>query len=56
MKSVDEEVAGDEPSDLYQSVLIRLDDNYLFGFLIKQLFSGHVVVYIPGAPQTWEGK
>ena len=55
MKSVGDEVAGIEPSEHYQSVLVRLDDNFLFGFLVERLSSGHVVVYIPGAPQPWEG-
>lgn len=55
MKTVGEEAAGIEPSDRYQSVLIRLDDCHLLGFLVEQLFGRHAVVFIPGAPKPWEG-
>lgn len=55
MKSVGEDVAGIKPSDQHQSILVRMDDGYLFGFLVERLASGHAVVFMPGAPKPWEG-
>jgi uncharacterized membrane protein len=55
MKGVGEEFAGNEPSDHHESVLVRLDDGYLLGFLVERLESGHSVVFLPGAPKPWNG-
>jgi len=55
MKGVGEEFAGNEPTDHHESVLVRLDDGYLLGFLVEHLESGHSVVFLPGAPKPWDG-
>ena len=39
MKGVGEEFAGNEPTDHHESVLVRLDDGYLLGFLVERLES-----------------
>jgi uncharacterized membrane protein len=55
MKGVGEEFAGYEPSDRYESVMVRLDDGCLLGFLVERLGDGHSVVFLPGAPRPWDG-
>jgi uncharacterized membrane protein len=55
MKSVGEEYAAGAPTSSHESVLVRLDDSYQFGFLMERLNDGHVVVFVPGAPKPWGG-
>ncbi len=55
LKSIGEELVGNEPSDQYASAMVRLDDGYLLGFLVEKLDSGHSVVFLPGAPKPWAG-
>ena len=55
MRSVGEEFAGNDPTDSHQSVLVCLDDAYQLGVLVERLSSGHVVVFLPGAPKPWDG-
>ena len=51
MKNVGEEYAAGAPTSGHESVLVRLDDSYQLGFLVDRLASGHVVVFLPGAPK-----
>lgn len=55
MKTVGEEFAGSEPADTHQSVLLRLDEAYQFGFLVETIPGGYAVVFVPGAPKPWDG-
>lgn len=55
MKNVGEEYAAGTPTGGHESVLVRLDDSYQLGFLVERLASGHVVVFLPGAPKPWSG-
>jgi uncharacterized membrane protein len=55
MKGVGEELAGNDPSDRNESILVRLDDGYVLGFLIERMDNGHTVVFLPGAPKPWDG-
>lgn len=55
MKNVGEEYAAGAPTSGHESVLVRLDDSYQLGFLVDRLASGHVVVFLPGAPKPWNG-
>jgi uncharacterized membrane protein len=55
MRTVGEEYAAGTPTSTHQSVLIRLDDSFQLGFLVERLNSGHVVVFVPGAPKPWNG-
>ncbi|MBT7303104.1 MAG: DUF502 domain-containing protein [Victivallales bacterium] len=55
MKGVGEEFSGSEPSDHHESVLVRLDEGHVLGFLVEHLDSGHSVVFLPGAPKPWDG-
>lgn len=55
MKNVGEEYAAGAPTSGHESVLVRLDDSYQLGFLVERLASGHVVVFLPGAPKPWNG-
>ena len=44
MRTVGEEVVGNDPTDTHQSVLIRLDECYMLGFLVEEISDTHVVV------------
>ena len=55
LKGVGEEFAGNEPSDRYESILLRQDDGCLLGFLVERLGNGQSVVFLPGAPKPWDG-
>ena len=56
MRNLGEEYAGGAPTSTHESVLVRLDDAYQLGFLVERLASGHVVVFVPGAPRPWDGN
>ena len=36
-------------------VLVRFDDNEQIGFEVERTGQGNVVVYLPGAPDSWSG-
>lgn len=55
MKTVGEEIAGNAPAAGHESVLVRFDDAWQLGFLVEHLDTGHVVVFVPGAPRPWDG-
>lgn len=55
MKNIGEEYAAGTPGAGQESVLVRLDDAYQFGFLMERLADGFVVVFVPGAPKPWSG-
>jgi len=55
MKNLGEEAAGARPSQRYESVLVQFDDTRQIGFLVERISGGKVVVFIPDAPNPWNG-
>ena len=55
MKNLGDEMSGESPTEVYQSVLVRLDDCFLIAFLVERIAGGYVVVFVPGSPSPWSG-
>ncbi len=55
VKGMTASVAGAEDGQGMTPVLARLDDYSQVAFEIERLEGGHVVVYLPGAPNPWSG-
>ncbi len=55
MKNLGDEMSGESPTEVYQSVLVRLDDCWQIAFLVERIAGGYVVVFVPGSPSPWSG-
>jgi len=55
MKNLGDEMSGESPTEVYKSVLIRLDDCWQIAFLVERIAGGYVVVFVPGSPSPWSG-
>jgi uncharacterized membrane protein len=49
-------VVGAEDGKAMTAVLARLDDYSQIAFEIERIEGGNVVVYLPGAPNSWSGS
>jgi len=55
IKGVTGEISDDEASDVFQPVLVRLDDQYQLGLEAERSDDGLVAVFLPGAPDMRSG-
>lgn len=55
MKSTYESKVGLEHPKEFQVVLVPID-GWMIGFLVEELNENEVMVFIPSAPNTWEGN
>lgn len=49
-------LAGDNEENQMAPVLARFDDSWQVAFRVEQLADRRVVLFIPGAPNTWSGS
>ncbi len=56
LKGVGESLLGVEKRTGYQPVLVRIEDAWQIAFLVERLESGHVAVFVPGAPNAQSGS
>lgn len=56
LKTMGEGMAGVESTKIQQAVLVRIEDAWQIGFLIERLEAGHIVAYVPGAPNPTSGS
>jgi uncharacterized membrane protein len=56
VRGMGESIMGREPKLPYKAVLARIEDAWQFGFLVETLGSGHLAVYVPGAPNPYSGS
>jgi uncharacterized membrane protein len=55
MKSMGESIAGIEKEQNYEPVLAWIEEAWQIAFLVERIESGHVAVFVPGAPSPWSG-
>lgn len=55
MKSTFENTAGIEMEKDFPVVMVPID-GWMLAFLVEELDSGEVVVFVPSAPNSWEGN
>lgn len=48
--------SSEEAAKSLLPVIVRFDDNAQIGFEVERTGEGHVVVYLPGAPNPWSGS
>jgi uncharacterized membrane protein len=56
LKTVGEGMAGIEHGENHETVLARIEDAWQIAFVVERLAGGHVVIFIPDAPNPWSGS
>ena len=56
LKTKTTSVLNSEDAEKMKSVLVRLDDSWQVAFEVERVEEGHVVIFMPGAPDPWSGS